>query len=66
MQQSNNPIPAIFSNWLDMTKNDKKTFDELKSIENDEKRNNRQVLLRPEIRHRRTQRQTRRRHEQNE
>ncbi len=32
-----NFISKIFSDWLDKTKNDKKTFDELKSIETDEK-----------------------------
>lgn len=37
MQNTNNQISTIYRSWLDAVKNDKLSFDELKSIENDEK-----------------------------
>lgn len=37
MYKSNSSIFSNYNIWLNAVKNDKKTFDELKSIENDEK-----------------------------
>ena len=37
MYKSNSSIFSNYNLWLNAVKNDKKTFDELKSIENDEK-----------------------------
>ncbi len=37
MNKTNDPVFTAYKNWLEAVKNDKKTFDELKSIETDEK-----------------------------